>query len=89
MSKYLEFKQVPFKGKTKLFLVISKSSKDILARIKWYGAWRQYCFYPSEEFITIWNKDCLKDIQNFLQQLMNERNNTNLFNNKENLIGGR
>lgn len=101
MSKYLEFKQVPFKGKTKRFEIISKTSylkcdcevmvynvflgynKEckkckgtgklplILGRISWYGTWRQYTFSPS--FETIWNKDCLKDIQDFLQQLMDER----------------
>ena len=30
MSKYLEFEEVPFKGKTKRFNVVSKSSYDIL-----------------------------------------------------------
>ena len=29
MSKYLEFKEVPFKGKTKRFEVVSKNSFDI------------------------------------------------------------
>ena len=42
-----------------------------LGRISWYGAWRQYTFSPA--FETIWNKDCLKDIEEFLQQLMDER----------------
>lgn len=104
MSKYLEFQQIPFKGKTKRFEVISKRSIGvcpecnglgfkaeeknhaiftcptckgtgktdiILGRISWYRAWRQYTFSPA--FETIWNRECLKDVQDFLQQLMDER----------------
>lgn len=71
MSKYLEFKQVPFKGKTKRFEVISKLHGYSLGRISWYGQWRQYVFSPA--FETVWNKDCLKDIQDFLNNLMIER----------------
>jgi len=71
MSKYLEFKQIPHKGKTKRFSVISKQHGFPLGEIKWYGSWRQYSFYPNGD--TIWNTDCLKDIQDFIQQLMDER----------------
>ena len=72
MSKYLEFQQeFNYKGKTKRFEVISKKHGYSLGRISWYGAWRQYTFSPA--FKTIWNKECLKDIQNFLQQLKDER----------------
>lgn len=71
MSKYLEFKKVQYEGKTKRFEVISINHGYALGRISWYGAWRQYTFSPA--FETIWNKDCLKDIQDFLQQLMDER----------------
>jgi hypothetical protein len=70
-SKYLEFKQVPYEGKTKRFEVMSVKHGYSLGRISWYGAWRQYTFSPA--FETVWNKDCLKDIENFLQQLMDER----------------
>lgn len=71
MSKYLEFKRVPYEGKTKRFEVISKNHGYSLGRISWYGAWRQYAFSPA--FETVWNKDCLKDIENFLNSLMVER----------------
>lgn len=67
MSKYLEFKQVPFEGKTKRFEIISINHGDILGRIYWYGAWRQYIF--STTFGTVWNTDCLKDIIDFLHEL--------------------
>jgi len=71
MSKFLEFKQIPYEGKTKRFEVISIKHEYCLGRISWYGAWRQYTFSPASN--TVWNKDCLKDIQNFLEALMIER----------------
>jgi len=71
MSKYLEFKQVPYEGKTKRFEVISVKHGYSLGRISWYGAWRCYVFSPA--FETIWNKDCLNEIGNFLFNLMEER----------------
>ena len=102
MSKYLEFKEILFKAKTKKFEVVSKTSVEqcpecmgekywlyhnysvlclicdnkreipiVLGRISWYPQWRQYIFSPCEN--TVWNKDCLKDIQDFLQKLMDER----------------
>jgi len=71
MSKYIEFQEVPFKGKTKRYLIISKSDETPLGKIQWYSAWRQYVFMSG--FPTIWNKDCLITVQEFLQQLMDER----------------
>jgi len=70
MSEYLEFNQIPYEGKTKRFNVVSKLHGDILGRISWYGAWRQYTFSPT--YPTVWNNTCLKDIINFLEQLMKE-----------------
>ncbi|MFA5048544.1 MAG: hypothetical protein WC516_05985 [Patescibacteria group bacterium] len=70
MNKFLEFKQVPYEGKTKRFEVMSVKHGYSLGRISWYGSWRQYVFSPA--FETIWNKDCLKDIQDFLKTLMRE-----------------
>jgi len=71
MSKYLKFKEVPFKGKTKKFEVISKSCGAYLGLISWYPPWRQYTFNPDVQ--TVWNKDCLKTVHDFIQQLMDER----------------
>lgn len=75
-TKYLEFKEVPFKGKTKRFEVLSYSTGEILGRIQWYSHWRQYTFMPS--YPTVWNKDCLNDISKFLEDLMIKRNNIKL-----------
>ena len=73
-TQYLNFisEQQPGK-KTKVIHVINKRSEDEIATIEWYGAWRQYCFFPSLEFDTVWNDGCLRDIIEVLSMLMKER----------------
>lgn len=70
-SKYLEFFKAGHTGKTEVYDVLSKHQGSILGHIKWYGAWRQYCFWPSPE--TIFNPDCMADIIEFIKELMAER----------------
>lgn len=38
-----------------------------LGQIKWYGAWRKYCFFPNKE--TIWDNKCLEQIIDFLNTI--------------------
>lgn len=73
ISEYLEFFLVGTSksGKTLIFHVKSKSSGTLLGTIKWYGAWRQYCFYPEPS--TIFNRGCLKDIENYIEAEMQFR----------------
>ncbi len=70
-SKYLEFDWIGHTGKTDIWNVLSKSSGYILGQIKWYGAWRQYCFWPSPK--TIFNPQCMEDINQVIKQLMEDR----------------
>jgi len=70
-TKYLRFVVVRYKPKTKVIAVVSKSSEEELGRIEWFSRWRQYCFMPNG--MTIWNTDCLKDIENLLTTLMVSR----------------
>jgi hypothetical protein len=74
-SEFLLFLEWPRgllkKKKTKRFTIKSKSSGVYLAEIRWYGPWRQYCFFPKPE--TIFNVTCMGDISNFIRQLMEER----------------
>lgn len=42
-----------------------------LGVVKWFGPWRQYCFYPAAD--TVWNTDCMKDVQDFLSRLKQAR----------------
>ena len=46
--------------KTKIIHLISNGDVEtLLGVIKWFGAWRQYCFFPEEN--TLYNNECLKD----------------------------
>ena len=71
MSKYIRFETYAQKPKTKLYGVVNIKSGFRIGIIKWYGAWRQYCFYPDEE--TIFNTDCMEYIIEFIKKLMEER----------------
>ncbi len=74
MKTYLEFIEVPnLDRKTKIFSVFNKDNKTYLGEIKWWGAWRQYCFFPIKD--TLFNKSCLLEIVEFIEKIMNERKN--------------
>lgn len=70
-SEYLVFVEIWDTGKTKVWEVLSKSSRMVLAHISWHGPWRQYTFKPTEH--TIWNTGCLTDIQTFIKEQMAAR----------------
>ena len=70
-TKYLELRCVAATEKTETYEVLSKSQGSVLATIKWYGQWRQYCFFPNGN--TVWDVNCLYDINMFIQRLMSER----------------
>lgn len=64
---YVEKIELP-KRKTPIYKLFSMSNQDIkLGEIKWFGAWRQYCFYP--EGNTIFDRKCLTYINNFLEEV--------------------
>ena len=73
-TKYLLFEDwTPKDRKTRILHVISVNQGNTLGAIRWYGAWRQYCFYPSAN--TIWNTECLSEIRGAIIGLMEERKN--------------
>jgi len=63
------------KRKTNIYSVKTKKAKFIIGCIKWHPSWRQYCFFPGQD--TVFSKGCLEDINNFLEQLKQERKNKN------------
>jgi hypothetical protein len=68
--KYIYFNLHPIQSpgrKTKVWLCCNKSTDIVLAEIKWWPAWRQYCLLP--ESYMIFNKGCLLDIIDFFDQL--------------------
>lgn len=66
-KSYLEFKLLENKPKTLVYAVNSKSTGFRLGIIMWYGAWRQYCFFPEES--TVFSKGCLEEINNFINYI--------------------
>ena len=74
-ARYEYIRIVPLaqqKGRKTLdYDVVSNSSGELLGMIEWYNVWRQHCLSPEEG--TIWNADCLADVQNFLAKLKADR----------------
>ena len=55
-NKYIKIVEVPHSGKTRGFEVWNKSGDYLIGEIEWYGAWRQYCFFPCKDFEEIFNE---------------------------------
>ena len=72
MRKYLEFRFVEQKPKTKVFHIVAKKTDDCIGVIQWYGRWRCYIFMP-RGFNPVFNVQCLKDICEFIEKLEVER----------------
>lgn len=65
-------KQFP-KRKTKTFNLVTKSSMWQLGVIKWDTGWRRYTFEPIEAYSSKFSSGCLRDIANFIDNLMGDR----------------
>jgi hypothetical protein len=71
-TEYLKFLfHQPPDRKTVIVSVFNKRSNSKLGSIRWYGAWRQYCFHPESQ--TIFNRGCLIDINQVIDDLMDKR----------------
>ena len=71
MNQYIEFKLIEKKRKTEVYSIQKKGVLFSLGIIKWFGAWRKYCFFPEEELV--FDVDCLQEIIIFIKKLMDER----------------
>ena len=71
-TKHLQFTElpVPIGRRTKEWSVWNHDYGENLGIIKWYGPWRQYCFFDAS---TVYSLGCLKDIAFFLQRVSEER----------------
>lgn len=59
------------KRKTYIYECFNISENERIGFVKWYPAFRQYCFYPEEN--TIFAQSCLEDIIDFIDQVHDER----------------
>ena len=69
VEKYITIKKIGAteSGKTFLFHVVNVRTKEICGLIKWYGGFRKYCFYPTDDFL--FDSDCLTLIAEKLSDL--------------------
>jgi len=71
MSKWIDFRLYEDTGKTKKYNVITKGEEFKLGEVKWFSRWRKYSFFPEPN--TVFEKDCMLDIADFMELLMIER----------------
>ena len=69
--KYIQFFQIGDTGKTTIWSIRNIKSGEELGKVKWYGPWRQYCFFLSQP--SVYSAGCLEDIVSFIRTLMDER----------------
>ena len=70
-TQYLQFVEFEKKTKTRVIAVKNIHHQEVIGIIKWFGRWRQYCFFPSTE--TVWNINCLNDVNSVIIMLADER----------------
>lgn len=71
--KYIEFVEIGKNLKTFIWDCRNKRSGYSLGVVKWYGPWRQYCFWPNG--FSIFNNGCLSDVMDFVNHVMSMRKN--------------
>jgi len=72
--KYIRFAKRVELSKTSVWDCINNSGGYELGEVKWSAGWRQYCYFPLTTYNQIvYSSGCLKDIADFIEQLMAER----------------
>jgi hypothetical protein len=69
-GKYIKIKLTLEGTKTNIYGVFSHDN-DIIGKIKWFGNFRKYAFFPSDG--TVFDSKCLLDIIDFLNAIMEEK----------------
>lgn len=65
--QFINFVEIEQKPKTKVWSCRNNRSGLDLGVVKWYPAWRQYCYFTLYD--AVYNKKCLEDITEFIAQL--------------------
>ena len=65
--KHINFQIIEEKPKTKVWSCRNNRSGEELGQVKWYGAWRQYCYFPTCP--AIYSVSCFEDVNHFIKQL--------------------
>lgn len=65
---YIELVGTSPSQKTNCYRVFNKDNlEESIGEIKWFGRWRQYCFFPFSD--TVFEKTCLQDLSQYLREL--------------------
>jgi len=73
--EYINFKLKEKKPKTKVWSCRNNNSFEELGVVKWFPAWRRYCYFPVIQ--AVYSRGCLNDISTFIEAAMQERSGTN------------
>lgn len=69
--QFIHFVKIEQKPKTSVWHCRNNRSGNELGIVKWYGPWRQYCYFPTTP--AVYSAGCLNDIQEFIKQLEAQR----------------
>lgn len=69
-AKWIRFELLPRQPdrKTDTWVVVAKDGDDRLGEVRWFGRWRQYSFFPTLDGESVFERQCLRDIANFLER---------------------
>ena len=68
MESFIVFKPEKGGGKLMMYNCVKKDGHNI-GVIRWYGAWRKYCFFS---ILGIYDNKCLVEIVDFMNKLNKE-----------------
>jgi hypothetical protein len=71
LGKYMLARFLEARPKTAVYGVFSKHHGDKLGVIKWFGPWRQYCFFSMD--VAVFSSSCFQDVAKFLDSLNKAR----------------
>lgn len=58
-------------AKTSVWKCFNNKHGEELGIVKWYPAWRQYCYFPTVQ--AVYSAGCLRDINDFISALKVEQ----------------
>lgn len=79
-SKYLLFRdagKVAPGRKTHKYEVTSVNNSTLLGYVKWFGAWRRYCFFTISQEIIL-DYECMSSLSEFVQEKTAESRQKNI-----------
>ena len=66
-------------GKTSVWAVANISEQLKLGEIRWFGRWREYCFFPEPSQALVFSKGCLQDVAEFIASQMKTHRDSMIF----------